>query len=70
VSKEPEGWPISAASFKAEVEMAAGDLQTVSDILISIGHADLEVLSGWLKFFGRSVGTIADHLLEQAGRVG
>ena len=61
--------PISADTFKHEVQTAAGDLQTVSDILISIGHApDIQILHGWLQFFGRAIEAIADHLLEQAGR--
>ena len=69
MSKEPDTAPVSASMFKYEVETAAGDLQTVSNILISIGHAsDIEILPGWLQFFGRAIEAIADHLLEQAGR--
>lgn len=69
MSKEPDTAPVSASMFKYEVQTAAGDLQTIADIMVSIGHApDIQILHGWLQFFGRAIEAIADHLLEQAGR--
>ena len=56
MSKEPDSGPISASTFKCEVQTAAGDLQTVADILVQIGHApDIQILHGWLQFFGRAI---------------
>ena len=70
MSKEQSTAPTSAGSFKYEVEEAAGDLQTISAILIAIGHeTNIEVHHGWLSFFGRSVEAVAEHLLEEAERL-
>ena len=70
MSPAPETSKLSAETVLSEVQMAAGDLQTISDILISIGHdPNIEILHGWMSFFGRSVGEVADRILNVTGRL-
>ena len=68
MSKEPDTGPISADTFKHEVRGAAGDLQTVSDILVSLSHPDIELQHGWMAFFGRAIEGIAEQLEELSKR--
>ena len=60
---------LSPETVQAEVQMAVGDLETVSAILIAMGHADIEVHRGWLQFFGRSIEFISENLKDVTGRL-
>ena len=68
MTRERETGPLSAAAFRCEVQILAGDLQTVSNILIQISHADIELQHGWMSFFGRAIEGIAEQLEELSRR--
>jgi hypothetical protein len=59
---------LSAETLKFEIGETVGDIETIAEIMIAIGHHEVQTDPCWWRFFARQLEHLTERLTEASRR--